>query len=133
MIIILKPLFEVLTGDVAICDNIIYNYLVMLAVGEVAFRAAWRFVGDAYRMGFIVGKASGSVLHWLIRLFSYVGCAYLIRGGIWLYQLIIGVPHWVWWLVAGIVVTGVLSAILIRLFIKRKAKTTYDTGKQTTN
>jgi len=56
MIIILKPLFEVFTGDVAVMDNVICNYLIMLIVGEIAFRGAWRFVGDLYHLGLIEGK-----------------------------------------------------------------------------
>lgn len=50
MIVIFKPLFEVLTGEVAVLDNVLYNYLIMLAVGEIAYRVAWNFVGDLYRM-----------------------------------------------------------------------------------
>lgn len=96
MKVILKPLFEILTGDVAVCDNIIYNYLIMLIVGEIAFRFAFSLVGDAYDANPISGKSMGSILHWGIRLIIYVIIAYLIRGAIWLYNFIVGIPHWVW-------------------------------------
>ena len=47
MSIILKPLFEILTGEVAVCDNIPLNYVIMLGIGEIAFQAARSLVGDA--------------------------------------------------------------------------------------
>lgn len=56
MSIILKPLFEILTGEVAVCDNILLNYVIMLGIGEIAFQAAHSLVGDAYRAGMISGK-----------------------------------------------------------------------------
>lgn len=113
----LKPLFDILTGDVAICDNILYNYIVMLIVGELAFRLAWNLVGDMYHIGLISSKESGSFFHWTARLISYVCCAYLIRGVIWLYKFIVAVPHWAWWIVAGIiaaVIAAIMSVMLLR-------------------
>lgn len=127
MRIILKPLFDILTGDVAVMDNVIYNYLIMLVVGEIAFRVAWSFVGDLYRMGAIDGKASGSIIHWIIRLIAYVVCAYIIRGGIWIYEFMVAVPHWIWRLLLGILVVGVLAMIAIILLRKRKVRLPDDT------
>lgn len=127
MRIILKPLFDILTGDVAVMDNVLYNYLIMLVVGEIAFRVAWSFVGDLYRMGAIDGKASGSIIHWIIRLIAYVVCAYIIRGGIWIYEFMVAVPHWIWWLLLGILVVGVLAMIAIMLLRKRKVRLPDDT------
>ena len=67
MKIILKPLFDIITGDVAVCNNVLYNYLIMLIVGEIAFRFAFSLVGDVYDTGIIRGKNSGSILFWIIR------------------------------------------------------------------
>jgi len=60
MIEILKPLFEIITGDVAVCDNIIYNYIVMLGVGEIVYRSAFEIVGRGCRSGDIHGRTAGS-------------------------------------------------------------------------
>lgn len=119
MSVILKPLFDVLTGDVTVMNNILYNYLIMLAVGEIAYRVAWDFVGDLYRIGMIDGKASGSIIHWIIRLIFYVVCAYFIRIGIWLYEFVVDVPHWIWWILLGITVAIVIVVISIN-FNKQK-------------
>lgn len=96
MTLILKPVFDILTGDVVVCGNVLYNYLTLLIVGEIAFRCAYCFVGDAYRFGIIDGRAAGSILHWIIRLLIYFGIAYLLRIGIWIYHFVIRIPGWVW-------------------------------------
>lgn len=116
---ILKPLFEILTGEVAVCDNIIYNYLIMLFVGEIAFRFAFSLVGDAYDAGLISGKSAGSVLHWVIRFVIYLVVAYLIRGTIWLYNFIVGVPHWIWWTGLGLIIAGMIGVIVVRFINER--------------
>lgn len=102
MALILKPAFDILTGDVAVCDNVLYNYLILLIVGEIAFRGTYSFVGDAYRSGIINGRTAGSVLHWIIRLLTYWGVAYLLRIGIWIYHFVMCVPGWVWLAVLAI-------------------------------
>lgn len=111
MSIILKPLFEILTGEVAVCDNIPLNYVIMLGIGEIAFQAARSLVGDAYRSGMICGKSAGSILHWIIHLFVYVVIAYLLRAVIAIYLFFASIPGWVWLCIVGII--GCLSIILL--------------------
>jgi hypothetical protein len=131
MSIILKPLFDILIGDVAVMDNVLYNYLIMLVVGEIAFRFAFSLVGDAYDIGLISGKSAGSILHWIIRLVIYVVIAYLLRGGIWLYIFVIGVPHWVWWTLVGIVVTTMILVIVFRYAREKRASENEPADKET--
>lgn len=120
MRVILKPLFDVLTGSVAVMDNVLYNYLIMIVVGEIAFRVAWRFVGELYRMGAINGKASGSAIHWLVRLVAYVVCAYTIRGCIGIYEFIAAIPYWIWWILLGAIVVAVFGAIITTAIRKKQ-------------
>lgn len=133
MSVFLKPLFDVLTGNVAVMDTVLYNYLIMLVVGEMVFRVAWSFVGDLYHMGAIGGKASGSIIHWIIRLIAYIICAYVIRGSVWLYGFMVAVPHWIWWLLFGILVAIALAIIAIILFRNRKVRSPDDTRNKETN
>lgn len=93
---ILKPVFDILTGDVAVCDNVLYNYFILLIIGEIAFRFAYTLTGDAYRSGAIDGRTIGSILHWAIRCAIYVALAYVLRAGIWMYNFVIGIPLSVW-------------------------------------
>ncbi len=115
MKVILKPLFEILTGDVAVCNNIIYNYFIMLGVGEIAFRLAYDTVGRGYRSGDIHGKAMGSLLHWSIRLIIYVVIAYILRGILWINAIIESIPTWVWWLLLGgaALIIGIMAFLII--------------------
>lgn len=122
MIAILRPLFEILTSDVAVCDNIIYNYLIMLIVSEIAFRFAFSLIGDAYNAGAISGKTAGSVLHWTIRFVIYIVAAYLLRGVIWLYNFVTSVLHLVWWLCFGLIVAGILAFVIIKHIINEREK-----------
>ncbi|AMJ40914.1 hypothetical protein [Anaerotignum propionicum] len=120
MRIIFKPLFEFITGNVAVMDNLIYNYLILLVVGEIAYQLAWSFVGNLYSIGAIEGRTSGSCIHWSIRLITYVFCAYLIRGFIWVYELVLNVPYWVWWVLIGISAGALVTAIIVANLRKRK-------------
>ena len=114
MSIILKPLFEILTGEVAVCENILLNYAIMLGIGEIAFQAARSLVGDAYRAGMISGKSAGSILHWTIRLLIYVVIAYLLRAAISIYLLFASIPGWIW-----ICIVGITSCLLIAFWAYR--------------
>lgn len=114
MINILKPIFEMLTGEVAVHDNIIYNYLILLIVGEIAFQFAWGFVGDLYDIGIISGRSTGSILHWLIRLIVYMAIAYIIRFFIWLVAFIATIPLWVWIAIPVFVTTIIVTIYFIR-------------------
>lgn len=115
---ILKPLFEMAIGEVAVCDNVVYNYIIVFIVGEIAFRMAYAFVGRMYREGAISGRGIGSILHWLIRLLIFVIVAYLIWLIIEVYQFVIDTPPIVWWCLLGIVI------FLITFFIIWKTKKT---------
>lgn len=119
MRIILKPLFEILTGEVAVCDNLLFNYVVMLGIGEVAFWLARSLVGDAYCSGMISGKSAGSILHWLFRLVIYVGIAYLLRAAIAIYFFIVSIPEWVWFVLLGLLIFGIVSLIYVNFYRQR--------------
>lgn len=121
MRIILKPLFEILTGEVAICDNLLLNYVVMLGIGEIAFRLARSLVGDAYHSGMISGRCAGSILHWLFRLVIYVGAAYLLRAAIAIYFFIVGIPKWVWYILLGLSIFGIINLFCINFYRQRRS------------
>lgn len=120
MVPILKPIFDILTGDVAVCDNVLYNYLVLLLVGEIAFRCAYSLVGDAYRSGVIGGRAAGSILHWIIRLPIYLVIAYILRTGIWVYNFIIAIPTWIWLTLLLICLLAITTTVVYSVVRKRK-------------
>lgn len=116
MIVLLKPIFELLTGEVTVFNNVIYNYIAILIIGEIAYRIAKNLVGDLYHLGVIDGKASGSIIHWVVRFFVYVAIAYLLRFTIWLINFVSSIPFWIWVVVTSIV----LGTIIIFIVLKRR-------------
>lgn len=120
MRIILMPLFEILTGDVAVCDNVLMNYVIMLVIGEIAFRVARSLIGYAYHSDMIDGKAVGSILHWLLRLFVYILIAYVLRTVIAIYYFVVGIPAWVLWSALAITITGI-AVLVIWSIVKSKS------------
>ena len=85
---ILKPVFEIITGEYVLFDNVIYNYITLSIVGIIALKVAWDFVGKLYDYGIIMGKSSGSIIHWTIRLITFIVLFYILSGIIWLTKFI---------------------------------------------
>ncbi len=85
---ILKPIFEMITGEYVMFDNIIYNYIIMTVIGLFAFGIAWRCVGKLYDNNIISGKSSGSLIHWTIRLIVFIVLFYIFNLSIWLTKFV---------------------------------------------
>lgn len=88
MKIILKPIFEMITGEYVMFDNIIYNYIIMTAIGLFAFGIAWRCVGKLYDNNIISSRNSGSLIHWTIRLIVFMILFYIFNLVMWLTKFI---------------------------------------------
>lgn len=73
-----KMLFELLISPLSISDNYFVNSIVIALIGFIAYKIAFKIVGDiGVRGGF------GSLLHWTIRLLVFVllwgSCCLVIR------------------------------------------------------
>ena len=77
-----------ITGEYVLFDNVIYNYITLSFVGIIALKVAWDFVGKLYDYGIIMGKSSGSIIHWTIRLITFIVLFYILSGIIWLTKFI---------------------------------------------
>ena len=85
---ILKPIFEIVKGEYILFDNVIYDYITLSLVGIIALKVAWDFVGKLYDYGLIMSKSSGSIIHWTIRLITFIVLFYILSGIIWLTKFI---------------------------------------------
>lgn len=85
---IMKPIFELLTGECILFDNVIYNYIGLGIVGALAFVIAWRCVGMLYDYGIIDDKETGSIIHWCLRIISFLVIFYFFSWMIWLVKII---------------------------------------------
>ncbi|KJS86270.1 MAG: hypothetical protein JM58_07160 [Peptococcaceae bacterium BICA1-8] len=115
---ILKPIFEWLTGNYNLFDNVLYNYLAMAIVGLLAFVVAWIIVGSLYKNYLISGRRAGSIIHWVVRFIAFVVIFSLISVIIWLVKFILSIPTWVWWALLGAFVL-VIIGILVRHLLKK--------------
>lgn len=122
MKVVLKPIFDILTGDVAICNNVIYNYLILVIVGEIAYRFSYSIVGYAYDNRIIRKKESGSVLHWAIRCVIYVIIAYFLCALIWVYNFVLIIPHWIWWFLVLSIIGTMIFVIVFKHIKNQKNK-----------
>ncbi len=72
-----KILFELLTSPLTIFDNYFANYIIMFFLGGIAFKIAFKVVGDIGVRG-----EFGSFLHWTIRAIAlfllWFGCCTII-------------------------------------------------------
>lgn len=85
---ILKPIFEMITGEYTLFDNVLYNYIAMAIVGIIAFEIAWDFVHQVYDWGIISGSDAGSFIHWSVRTIVFVVVFYIFSLIIWLTKFV---------------------------------------------
>lgn len=85
---ILKPIFEMITGEYILFDNVLYNYIAMGIVGIIALKIAWDFVHQLYDWGIISGSNSGSFIHWSVRTIAFVVVFYIFSLIIWFTKFI---------------------------------------------
>lgn len=92
------------------------EYLILLAIGEIAYIIAFYVVGRMYDNHDISSSESGSIFHWGIRLTVFVIMWAVTYGVIWLAQFI--ATH-IWWIIS---ILGVISIALtvVRICINRK-------------
>jgi hypothetical protein len=114
----LKFLFEFITEQFSLFDNIVYNYFAMAAVGVVAFSIAFRLVGILYDLGIIHGRFMGSLLHWLLRFVVFVVLFIFVSLIILFVKLIITIPTWVWFTLLAIVIISILAYVARKIYVK---------------
>lgn len=61
-----KMFFELLTSPLTISDNYFVNTIIIGLIGIIAFKVAFKIVGDIGLFGEV-----GSVLHWIIRFVTF--------------------------------------------------------------
>lgn len=68
---ILKFFFDRITDPLGLPINALYEHIIILVISQLAFRCAYRFIGDLYCDGYISGGKIGSILHWIVRALFY--------------------------------------------------------------
>lgn len=113
-----KMIFGFLTEPLGLPIEWYWEYIILAAIGGIAYIIAYNTVGDMYRADFISGRTSGSFFHWLIRLFVFAIIWAVTYGVIWIVKLI--TANWqVMLMVSGIAV-GVIGLLAFVIFVLQK-------------
>lgn len=102
-----KFLYTLLTNPLGLPINPIWEYLILLIVGEVVHEIAWQVSP---------GGELGSFIYWVTKLLAFVVIWAVLYGIIWFAQF---VSTYIWWIIG---VLGVISIALtiVRICINRK-------------
>lgn len=96
------------------------EWLILAAIGFIAYIIAFKFVGDLYRFDLIDGRTSGSILHWVIRFVFFVIIWAITYAVIWFVRFV--KAHWIIVISVG---CGLLLLAIICLtvyFIKERVE-----------
>lgn len=120
-----KFIFDLLTDPLGLPTEWYYEYLILAAIGAVAYGIAYRCVGDMYHMGAIDGRTSGSFFHWLIRFILFAVLWAVTYGVIAAVRWLI--ENWVMVLciLGGIV--AIAGVVMVTTFFIRRRKKKADT------
>lgn len=107
----MKELFDILTSQLSITDNVVADYILIAIVGFIAYKSAFFLEGETGVRGGL-----GSILHWTIRFFVFVSLVYIIKGIIFLYLFLISISIFYYLSLALII----LLILLIKKAIENK-------------
>lgn len=77
----LKFIFDLVTEPLGLPIEWYYEWIILLIIGETAYRVAYDTVGSLYHSDFISGRSIGSIIHWIIRLFVF-GAIWAVTYGV---------------------------------------------------
>ena len=95
-------------------ENPILDCIVLAVIGELAFRVAFKWIGDLYRMGAIDGSYAGHILHWVFRFVIYAVIFYTAATAIKVHNWFSALPDYKWWIIGG----GVTAVIGVFIGVK---------------
>ncbi len=79
-----KFIFDLITEPLGLPIEWYYEWIILLVIGEMAYRVAYDKVGVLYQRGSISGRAAGSFVHWIIRTVVFVAVWAVTYGVIWI-------------------------------------------------
>jgi magnesium-transporting ATPase (P-type) len=119
---ILKPIFEMVTGELMFSDDIICNYIVMGIIGLIAFGLSWRFVGWLKDKDIIRGGRISSAIHWIVRFICVVVLFVVFSWVVVIVRFIINIPFYVWIIILGAIVLVILIMAIAKIRKKKNKR-----------
>ena len=115
-----KLFFELLTDPLGLPIDWIYEYIILGVIGVIAYLFAFNTVGNLYNSEMIYGRFSGSLFHWIIRLFAFCLLWAITYGVIWIGKRII--ENWQIILMFAICIIGTAIICSVTIFVMRIIK-----------
>lgn len=115
-----KAIFEFLIDPLGLPVEWYWEYVILAVVGIVAYKIAYRTVGDMYSGHFIGGRWTGSFFHWLIRLLIFVVIWAVTYGAILFGKFIIANWQMILMVLGGI--AGFVALCALAIFLLRKIR-----------
>ena len=113
---------DFISNIVPITGNSFIDSLLFFLIGSIAFALGWAAGGA------VDGDSeTKSYVHWLVRVFVFLGLLGLTIGIVWLVKLIMSIEWWVWLII--LVSLAHLIAGIVLLYKRRKKKINDNNGK----
>lgn len=119
---ILKPIFEMITGEYILFENIIQNYVAMSIIGYIAYLIAKKLVGWLYHENIIEGKTIGSIIHWTVRTIVFLIVFYIFVGALWLTKFIVTYRDIILMSISIIIISSIIIKYIIKYKLLKKIK-----------
>lgn len=104
----MKFLYTIITNPLGLPISPIWEYLILLVVGEIVHEIAWNVSP---------GGTFGSLIYWLTKLLTFVAIWAILYGIISAINFV--VANWVWFTIGGAIVLTL--SILIIISKKKRA------------
>lgn len=99
----MKFLYTIITNPLGLPISPIWEYLILLVVGEIVHEIAWNVSP---------GGRFGSLIYWVTKLFAFVSIWAILYGIISAIKFV--VAHWVWFTIGGLaLLIGVILWIIV--------------------
>ena len=103
-------IFDKVTDPLTLPIHPLWEWFILGVIGFIAYKVAYRKVGNLYRAEIISGRFAGSLCHWIIRFLIFVPIWAVVYWTIVFVQWI--VAHWI----AAIIIA--VSAVILGITIK---------------
>lgn len=118
----MKYIFEYLTDSFSLLDNPLDDWVIITIIGVIAYKIAYRSVGDLFRFDLIDGREAGHVLHWIIRLIVFIFIFGITTVVIRINHWFNGLPDYKWWVIGVAIVFLIVGKYVVKYILYKKEK-----------
>ena len=106
----MKLLYTIITNPLGLPISPIWEYLILLVIGEIVHEIAWNVSP---------GGTFGSLIYWVTKLLAFVAIWAILYGIISAIKFV--VAYWIWFAIGGVILST-STIIFIRIIMKNQKK-----------